>query len=48
MVRVIGYAVARRAPEDPDEPRDWAPAIEAFLRGLVARFTSRPVLVPRR
>lgn len=38
MLRGIGYVVARRDPEDLEEPRDWALFIEALFRGLLARF----------
>ncbi len=47
MVRGIGYMVARRDPDDPEEPRNWALLIETFLRGLFARLAGgRPL--PRR
>ncbi len=38
MLRGIGYVVARRDPDDPEEPRDWALFIEALLHVLQARF----------
>lgn len=40
MLRSIGYLVARRHREDPEEPRDWALVVEAFLRGLLACFST--------
>ena len=43
MPRGIGYVLARRDPEDPEEPRDWALFIEALLRGLLARFAGLPL-----
>ena len=42
MLRGIGHVVARRDPEDPEEPRDWALFIEALFRGLLARFADMP------
>lgn len=41
MLRGIGYVIARRDHDDPEEPREWALFIEAFFRGLVARFDNR-------
>ncbi len=38
MLRGIGYVVARRDLDGPEEPRDWALFIEALFRGLLARF----------
>jgi hypothetical protein len=40
MLRGIGYVLARRNPDDPEEPRDWALFIEALFRGLLARFAA--------
>lgn len=36
MLRGVGYVVARRDPDDPEEPRDWALFVEALLRRLKA------------
>lgn len=41
MLRGIGYVIARRDHDDPEEPCDWALFIEAFFRGLMARFANR-------
>lgn len=38
MLRGIGHVVARRDPDNPEEPHDWAHFIEALFRGLLARF----------
>jgi|GEM_PF-1705599 hypothetical protein len=38
MLRGIGYVVARRDLDNPEEPRDWARFIEAHFRGLLVRF----------
>lgn len=38
MLRGIGHVVARRDPDNPEEPRDRALFIEALFRGLLARF----------
>lgn len=42
MLRGIGYVVARRDCDDPEEPRDLARFIEALFRGLMGRFGSEP------
>lgn len=48
MLRGMGYVIARRDHEDPEEPHDWALFIEALFRKLRIRLAGRSAGFPEK